>query len=75
VSCIGPITSNNTISPNPPLRFTADRWLAADQVDGQTWVTLVPSGGGAGDDAVTAGDSAGRQCSKRYRVIVSVLVF
>ena len=25
------------------LRFVADRWLAADRGDGQTWVTLAPA--------------------------------
>ena len=28
----------------PPLLFTADRWLAADEEDGLTWATLVPGG-------------------------------
>lgn len=54
VECLGPVTGPHSQPPQPPLRFAADRWLASDAGDGETWVTLTPVTGDASD----AGDAA-----------------
>jgi hypothetical protein len=76
VQCLGPVTSATasatvTVTPTttsvtpPTLRFVADRWLASDLADGQTWVTLVSS-----DSTGDTGD--GQPVTKRYSISVSV---